>query len=649
MLKNKPSTGSGNKIRMLLLSTLLFLLNLLPLAYFPLFRLGFEFTKYAVFLFFGIVFLFSGAIYLFKNQKIEVPDRKILLPLAFLFLSYTFSSIFSIAPLTSFLGFYGYFTGGLVYLFFLILVFLVAVQFQKEKKIILQSIFLSAIAVSVIGIYQYLNHFIKTGDYIFRIYSTVGQPNRLAFYLISVLPIAFYLFWEEKHKWTRLLYWDGFFFILLAFLLTFSRSSLLLLFIILILFCLANPLKLIINLRRVRPAQIVASILFGLLLLIFSGVMFRSFPSTVQSFTSSSLNLRLAEWEGVWNASINREPVRQLFGSGPETTYFTFFKYRPAIYNKSNEESGVGPGQARNYYLQLFAGIGLVGLIIYLIFLKNILNTAYQEGVQNKLNQAIFWSLIIISLHGLFYYQTAEVMLMFWVMAGLVIFGEPLKIGRGLRKLSMLFLFSTPILLYLIYHLVIADYYASTGRIEDLNKSVVLNPYFDIYRRDVSRYHLSEMLNNKDKDKELADQYYFLSKKAAEEALKISPEDIRNVRQLLLLNYYAGVNLDKKYQEENLPVAEKLSQITSTDPNDIDLIGLVYLDLGHPDAALKYFQMEKDLVPDTRGVYLHMGEVLKQQGKIGEAIDSYKHALKLSPNWDLAEKELENAQNLLKK
>ena len=52
-------------------------------------------------------------------------------------------------------------------------------------------------------------------------------------------------------------------------------------------------------------------------------------------------------------------------------------------------------------------------------------------------------------------------------------------------------------------------------------------------------------------------------------------------------------------------------------------------------------------MPGKPGVYLHLGEVAKQTGRLEDAIGLYKIAIKLAPGWDFAEKELEKALKLL--
>ena len=403
---------------------LLLLISFLPLANITYYYFSYEFGKYLVFLFISaLLLLFQGINMFHKKLKVKIP-----ITLVLFFLAYVVSTIFSINPLVSFFGYYGSFTGGLLYIFLLVMLFWTSSVLKKEKDLILRTIFFSGISVSVVGIWQYFNH-------VSRIYSTIGQPNRLAFFLLAIIPIGLFLFLNEKRKYHKLFYFIGELFIFMAFFLTFSRSSYVVLLVLLILIyinnlchrepsqtwrgdlfnledCFASPLDTLGTSLAMTKKIFFIFIITGFL--VFGLIFSKSVPSTISNFQKSSLSLRLAEWQGSWEAVKHRNIFRQLIGFGPETVYYTFFKYRPIIYNSSLEESGVGPNQIRNYYLHLLSGIGIFGLISYLFWVIKINYSAYKK------NKGIFYSLLGISFMSLFYYQTDTVLVLFWILSGLV-------------------------------------------------------------------------------------------------------------------------------------------------------------------------------------------------------------------------------------
>lgn len=653
----------NDKIRFLWLFFLLLSLVVLPLVRLPFFALEFEFSKFVAFYFFGIVLLFFVGIHTLREKAREKISKDITLPLFFFVAIYLVSSVFSITPLVSIIGYFGGFTGGLIYIFFSLVFFYSAFVLRQKKKLILQMIFLSGFLVAIYGLWQYLNEFWYTHNLIFRVYSTIGQPNRLAFFLLALLPIDFFLFWQEEKKLFKIIYAFGLLISLLVFFLTFSRSAYVVLLILFGLIsyyiCHCEPREVgrgnlikfkITSLSRLAGLLAMTVIL---LFLLFGFLFAKTIPSTISNFSQSSLSLRLAEWQGSWAAIIDRPVGRQLIGFGPETVYFTFFKHRPLIYNQSKEEQGAGPGQVRNYYLHLLSGIGILGLLGYLYLLKQILERAWQNGKDNPLAKSIFFSLLGILLYSFFYYQTDVVLPVFWILAGLVVSNK--TVGNHFndiyhyssRVISLLTILAVPVLFYGLYRAVLAHYYASQNPSEfNFIKATQLNPLFDVYKRNLSKLYLNKMMSLKDKDKKTAEEKFFLAQNAAEKALQTSPLDIRNVRQLLLVKYLAGVNINKKYHQGNIELAQKLTSFSPTDPLSWDFLGLVYLDLGKLEEAKTAFGKEKTLNPNQPGVYLHLGEVLKQQGKIQEAIELYKKAVSLAPGWDLAEKELKKALEL---
>lgn len=643
----------GSLRRFLWLFSLLLFIVVLPLSTFSPFVFEYEFTKFIIFYFFGAILLFFTGVFVVKNENVELPKREIFFLLLIFLILYLVASIFSINPLISLIGYFGSFTGGLIYVLFLGVIFYSSFILRNERKLILQTVFLSGLLVSVYGVWQYANNYLATHQLIFRIYSTIGQPNRLAFFLLAVLPISFYLFWEEKKNLLKTVYGLGLMMILLAFFLTFSRSAYAVLFIVFL--GMAFGLIRHHSLRSFAMTTKVVFLFTVVCFLLFGYFFARSIPSTITNFSQSSSSLRLAEWQGSVNAIVNRPLWRQLIGYGPETVYFTFFKYRPAVYNQSLEEFNVGPNQVRNFYLHLLSTIGLLGLLAYLFLYKKILQISWKNGQNDPFAKGIFFSFLGIGLYSLFYYQTDTVLPLFWILAGIIMSNENnhlhyINIYYYSEKIiGVLFVFITVILLYGLGRASLAHFYASSIPTEqNYVMAVKLNPFFDVYGRNLSLLYMNEMLGVKNTDKKQSLEKYLLSKKAISEALSLSPLDIRNVRQMVLINYYAGVNLDKNYQKENTSWAKKLVEMSPSDYRSWDFLGLVYLDISDLQTAQKYFEKELTLKNDFPGVYLHLGEVAKQEGKIDTAIDYYKKAVSLSPGWDFSQNELKKALELKK-
>lgn len=625
---------------------LLLFLTLLPLANFSFFAFPFEFSKFVVFLFFsGFLTIFLGR-YLIKQKSYPLPSRNISLGLLLFLGFYFISSLFSISPLTSFMGYFGFFTGGLIYTLLLLLIFYLAFILNKEKALILQTGFFSGTIVSFYGLGQYLLQFQKSHEVIFRIYSTIGQPNRLAFFLLAILPLGFFLLLSEKKHFLKILY--GIFLLLnfLTFLLTFSRTSFIVLIItFFFIFCYLFRSKITI------PKSLLIFFFAGIA--VFGIIFAQSAFSTFKNFNTSSLSLRLAEWQGSTKAILNRDTFRQLIGFGPETSYFVFFKYRPTTYNQSQEETVVGPGEIRNQYLNYLSGIGILGLAAYLFLIISILRVSYKNCSSNLLDGGIFFSQLGIMLMSFLYYQTDVVLLIFWALNGLAVGSltdnTEVKTSRVLKKIAGVAVMGVGVLLfYSVFRLAMAHYYASSLPTEiNFQNAVKYNPLFNVYQRNLSKLYMYEMLDLRDRDNKLALNKFILSKNTAEEALQLVAVDVRNIRQLLLIKYYGGIYFDKKDQYENVEIGKKLVQLSPTDPLSWDLLGLVYLDIGKLPEAKTAFEKERELKPEFSGVYLHLGEVAKQLGKLNEAVNLYQKALQFSPSSEMAKQELRKVQKLM--
>ncbi len=132
------------------------------------------------------------------------------IPLLFFLATQLLATLFSIHPRTSWLGYYTRFHGGLLsYISYTILYYAAANTLErKHYKPLLITLFISGIAVSLYGILEHFGHspscFIITDGQQFdascwiqdvqeRVFATFGQPNWLAAYVITLIPVAGWL------------------------------------------------------------------------------------------------------------------------------------------------------------------------------------------------------------------------------------------------------------------------------------------------------------------------------------------------------------------------------------------------------------------------------------------------------------------------
>lgn len=345
---------------------------------------------------------------------------------------------------TSLWGYYSRFNGGLISLVVFIGVFLVLKnsfdqpQFSKIRNLIM-------VTILPIGGYGVVQHF--TIDDITRVYSTLGQPNWLGAYLVVVLPLVMDKYFDEKLEWLSVfLYVLGF----SALWYTFSLSALLG-------FVFAAGtfvyLKWDVIRKNVKKSGVLVAMTFLIALSqpgVFGqrvkdimidlrkanaqtemtmdpGISSSSAPSDGEQLSASETSndgeqlpapnmssgkqlsdpgfIRLLMWKGTLHLATS-SPKNFLIGTGPETFPYTFQKYRPAELNYSSEWEFI-LNKPHNYYLEVLAETGIVGLFSYLCLLY--------WGFKNS-DREFKASLVGFAVTNFFGWPTVATTLLFWVI-----------------------------------------------------------------------------------------------------------------------------------------------------------------------------------------------------------------------------------------
>lgn len=233
-----------------------------------------------------------------------------------------------------------------------------------------------------------------------RVFSTLGQPNWLAAYLVALIPVAMafalknYLGTRESRQsriaalgWTVL---SAVFFVTLLF--TRSRSGLLAFAVTDVLFWLTVVLKLPERWPLLKPAILVHLLFF--LIVFVNGTYIPQIDryATLQGFRdrltkqtrveqpapqpsgtlleyggTESGTIRKYVWQAAvtaWRASLKNT----LIGTGTETFAWTFFRYRPVEHNLVSEWDFLY-NKAHNEYLNYLATTGIFGLGSYLVLI----------------------------------------------------------------------------------------------------------------------------------------------------------------------------------------------------------------------------------------------------------------------------------------
>jgi len=336
---------------------------------------------------------------IFKRTFFDLPL------LGFLF-SQFFSFLFSVDHHTSFWGYYSRFHGGLLSTVCYLLLYwaFVSNEDNRSARLTLRCSILTALLVSLYGIAEHfgIDASIWVQDVRNRVFSTLGQPNWLAAYLTSLIPLTWSSIVQNKlcqpkSKLPVFFWYLAFLILTLCLLYTKSQSGILgflasFAFFWPILFLLLTFGK---KIRpEVKKLLRLALLIFILsFLILFSHVGLNAYPQIANLLAkvgikppsppttelqaaptvaaplleiggSASSEIRKIVWKGAFNI-FKHYPI---FGSGVETFAYSYYNFRPVEHNLVSEWDFLY-NKAHNEYLNFLATTGIVGLGTYLFFI----------------------------------------------------------------------------------------------------------------------------------------------------------------------------------------------------------------------------------------------------------------------------------------
>ncbi|KKU31649.1 MAG: O-antigen polymerase [candidate division WWE3 bacterium GW2011_GWA1_46_21] len=329
-------------------------------------------------------------------------------------LAYTISTIFSMHFYTSLWGYYTRFNGGLLSILIFIGIYAATKKLAADAKIngafITNLLKLAALTIIPIGIYALWST--KTAT---RVYSTFGQPNWLAAYISMLIPISLYFLFSTKQKLWAAIYLVAF----PALWFAYSLSGLLGLAAGLAAFVYLN-----FNLIKIKAnaAMLAFLIIYSVsVALAFPGIFKGKVGDAIIDATklistvtyaaqkSYSVSDPGAIRDGLWEGTvklITASPKNFLIGTGPETFAYAFPPFRPPKLNFTSEWEFVF-NKPHNYYLEIFANLGLLGLIPYLLILAKTIKA------KDKIATPALIALYVTNGFG---WPTVATSLLFWIL-----------------------------------------------------------------------------------------------------------------------------------------------------------------------------------------------------------------------------------------
>ncbi len=452
------------------------------------------------------VLIMAGWLYRCIAAKKFIFRRTLLdIPLLIFLGSQILSTIFSIDHRTSLLGYYSRFNGGLLSVISYSLLYWAFVS-NMDRKSTLYAIRYALYASFIVSLLGILEHFginitcalmgqgfesCWVQDVQNRVFSTLGQPNWLATYLVALIPLTWALALKSKklmllYSFTLLLY--------TTLLFTKSRSGLLG-------FVFADLIFWGYILWKYKKQFLVQTIVINLLFIILIFVINSPFTvhrSPVTSPTAPALEVGGTESgtirKIVWKGAAQIWLHYPILGSGVETFAFSYYKFRPVEHNLVSEWDFLY-NKAHNEYLNFLATTGIFGLGSYLILICFSLFIFFRN-FQSIFNIALAAGYVGILVSNFFGFSTVSTQLQFFLFPAMAVAlgisekrtGDSPKIKPNTNQkiLVVITLFAMTYSLYAICKYWYADLLYAKKDVLFLEKAVKISPREAIFHNQLA-------------------------------------------------------------------------------------------------------------------------------------------------------------------
>lgn len=669
----------------------------------------FEFNK-MLFIYFITICVISlwivKSIYLkkffFKRTKLDI------IVLLFL-ITQILSTVFSIDQHTSIFGYYGRFNGGLIsILSYLILYYGFVANYFEEKNntainLLKTSIFSSFVVIlwSLPDKFGYdLTCLIFTGDYRLgcwtsqfqpqeRAFSTLGQPNWLAAYLVINFFIGLFFLIKSNLNKNKSRFFYLIYLILNFGVILFTKSktgliALTVCFIVFLVWFLAKK-----NSLKILDKKILISLFFGFLLAILffkTGIsqidnllnfkktqINNNVSQSVGIVVTDSFDIRKIVWQGAWELGLGFP----IFGTGLETFAYSYYFVRPISHNTVSEWDFIY-NKAHNEYLNYLANSGFIGLFFYLLFIFTVIYFFIKKILSEKKDiERVFYislflgwfSILITNFTG---FSTSVINLYFYILPAFLFLEEVKNNQEILSHLNkfqkiltiipfVIFVFGTNYLLnYLIADINynFADTYTSIQEydlaLSSMEKALSLRQEHVYYDRISNIYANLAYISAFEKSLDKANYYYKMADFYNLKSLQESPANIFYWKTKAK-NYYIfyQLNSSETVFQAGIQALQTAQKIAPNDPKVPHSLGRYYelkidneKDVSKKQELFKkaeeYYLNAIKLKNNYYDAYFSLGQLYKQFGEIEKSNKYFQYILdKFSPNDPNVLKEME--------
>ncbi len=703
----------------------------------------FEFNKmlfaYAVALVVGGCWLAHLAVHRRLHWKKTIFD----IPLGLFVLSQLFSTLFSMHPWTSIFGYYTRFHGGLLSTFAYVTLFVVFIQMVPRQRIwdFLKTLAISSIIVSLIAIPEHFgrsfscvlinsSHLAETQplgvvlapdqlwnsynaqcwiqDVQTRVFATFGQPNWLAAFAITLIPLFSVLAVIRKKVSEQTVFGIASVALFLSLLFTKSRSGIIGLAIGSIWFVGLAAVWFIKYLDRKKRTQEVkhlsayTPIAGGILACILLSVALFGTPYTPSlsqllqpsapaPVTETPMVVNRLDEGGtdsgeirkiVWTGAVKVWQRYPIFGSGVETFAYSYYKDRPMEHNTVSEWDFLY-NKAHNEFLNFLATTGIVGLGTYVVLLVVLIGypawSALTKKEQTTEERVMLWSisagLVALTISNALGFSTVMVTVLLFLLPAIAWkLNQPTPtvantqtpshsaddeltvrewVWPGVIALAIL------VGMLLIWRTWRADYLLAQGK--KLNQS---QNYSDGIEALEHAYEIggSEGIFAE----ELGETYSWLSAAFADAgeataAAMYRQAAVMKANEMMAtnpnnLNFYKTKTRilatlspqDPELLNEAESVLNAASELAPTDPKVRYNLGLIKLSVNNIEGAQTDFEQSVQMKPNYEEARTSLAKLYLEQGKLDKALEQYQYILdKIQPANIEAQQEVVRIQQTL--
>jgi O-antigen ligase len=648
----------------------------IPLVLYPYTSELFEFNKMVLTYIFTVIIVTLWLTRSILVRKFEFKRTALDIPLAIFLVTQLLSTLVTFDFRTSLLGYYSRYHGGLMSSISYSLLYWAFVSNMDREKTT-KTIIIVMVSASLVSIYAVLEHFgidkdIWVQDVQNRVFSTLGQPNWLATYIIALIPITwtFSVFGFQysvfglqiKKNWIWVLL-SGLFYLVLIY--TRSRSGFVGFATASIIFWPTifwlnkkNILKILIPSVIVISLIVTLTIIWGTPWTETKNVSYylsrpsktnteianiqdipKLKPRELDVKISPSSDIRKIVWQGAVDVWKNYP----ILGTGVETFAYSYYNFRPVEHNLLSEWDFLY-NKAHNEYLNILSNTGSVGFIAYstllaaitILFTKNIhiFKKSSQTGKTHKRDHkdlrenrdvsnisiallAGFASILVTNFFG---FSVVPVGILFFMFPAIAISLERESIRAGEHELN---------------------------KFDSLQKFliVLLSSFTLILFYSISRYWYADLQFSKGVAHNDAGNY-IEARKHLLKSTKYSPNEAVFWSELSESSAALGLGLHKEGKKElsNNFITSSINEsqkAESLSPKNVNIrrksaSNLIKLSVVNPKLlinAIKTLEEAVKLAPTEAKLYYNYGLAFARAGDNDTALDIFEKTIEMKPNY----------------